>query len=51
MANRLACTIMQPTTIYHCPQDGCGNKPRAAHAKKREPLFFLVNLCYNEKNQ
>ncbi|WP_126981222.1 hypothetical protein [Acetobacterium bakii] len=22
MTNRLACPIMQPTTIYHCPQDG-----------------------------
>ncbi|WP_278277932.1 hypothetical protein [Acetobacterium bakii] len=23
----LACTIMQPTTIYHCPQDGVVKLP------------------------
>ncbi|WP_160316134.1 hypothetical protein [Acetobacterium bakii] len=41
MTNRpLACPIMQPTTIYHCPWDDFDAKPRAPG----KALFFYEKI-------
>jgi len=42
---------MQPTTIYHCPQDGFESKPKAAMTKNFVIAAFsedVDNCSYNK---